>query len=79
MFDTLTDEQLIAQSVELKQQILAIREKRLEIANELRARRMAHLLDRFTDAEKAALKKLIGGSGDVTVTPAPAHLNAKLN
>ncbi len=73
MFDGKTDDELINMSVELKKDIEAVKDKRRAINEELRQRALKAELAAMSSGKREAMMKAL------TVTPAPAVLNAKGN
>jgi hypothetical protein len=73
MLENMTEDELITLSVELKKDIEAIKDKRRAINEELRQRALKAELAAMSSGKRDALMKAL----NVTVTPAPAVLNAK--
>ena len=73
MFEGKSIDELIAKSMGLKQEEMAIHTKRLEIADELRLRRALKEIEKLSPQAQALLNR----PGNVTVTPAPAVLRAE--
>ena len=73
-------DELIQESLSLKKEISALREKRLAIKAEVRTRIVGESAKRkvkgMSNAEKQALRDELG-SGDVVVTPKPAKISLK--
>ena len=73
MLENMTEDELITLSLELKRDIEAVKDKRRAINEELRQRALKAELAAMSTGQREAMMKAL------TVTPAPAVLNAKGN
>ena len=79
-YNKMTVDELINESIRIKQQIAGLKAERLAIKEAIKARNAEKAvlakIGKLSNDERKALGKMYG-SGDVVVTPGPARLNLK--